>query len=103
MAKEGTRGVRTLRIEKIAELLRLLGDPSRSALLFLLGKERQGFYVHEVATSLGLTHSAASHQLGVLELHGIVMGVREGKLVRYKLAASPTARKALRILRAAER
>jgi len=103
MAKDASRGVRTQKIERIAGLFRLLGDTSRSALLTLLGKQSQGLYVHEVATALGLTHSAASHQLGTLEANDMVKGFREGQLVRYKLAGSTASRRAMRLLRAAER
>ena len=103
MAKDSVRGVRTKRIEKTAALFRLLGDASRCALLLLLDKQLQGLYVHEVATALNLTHSAASHQLGTLEANGIVCSVREGQLVKYRLAGSAASRRAIRLLRGAER
>lgn len=93
--------IRKNAIIALADTLRFLGDPTRCALLLKLGEERAGFYVQELAKMLDVTHSAVSHQLASLEVRGMVEGVREGQMVRYVLAKTPAARKALALLKAA--
>lgn len=98
MAKKTKAG----KILHAASLVRFLGDESRFTLLNALSEERSGFYVHEVADMLGLSHSAASHQLSALEVRGIIERVREGQHVRYKMGKSAEAKMALKILRATQ-
>jgi len=88
-------------IGKAADLMRLLGDPTRLEIFVRLSRVRPGLYVYEVAEALGISHSAASHQLATLEAYGAVVGEREGQHVRYFLADVPRARRALRVVRAA--
>lgn len=92
--------MRGKKVTAMAEQFRYLGDSSRCALLLALKKEQGGLYVHEVAEILHVTHSAASHQLGSLEIRGIVEGVREGQMVRYSLSNTHPAKQALRLIRA---
>ena len=89
--------------EKIASLFKYLGDPSRVTLLQKLQEEKVGIYVGDIASVLGVTHSAASHQLSSLEVRGIVESTREGQMVRYKLAKSSEAKEISALLRAASK
>jgi ArsR family transcriptional regulator len=86
-------------IDKAAELLRLLGDPTRLEIVRSLARKREGMAVYEVAEALGLSHSAASHQLGNLDAHGLAVGIREGQHIRYVLKETVKVRMMLRILR----
>lgn len=97
------RSIKTAKIVRMADMMKFLGDPSRCALIVYLQKYSSGLYVHEIADALEITHSAASHQLGALLGYGIVEDVREGQMVRYILAKTPTAKRALRVFRALER
>jgi DNA-binding transcriptional ArsR family regulator len=97
------RSIKTAKIERMAETMRYLGDPSRCALILYLQQQGTGLYVHEIADALEVSHSAASHQLGTLLSHGIVEDIREGQMVRYVLAKTPAAKRALRLFRALER
>jgi DNA-binding transcriptional ArsR family regulator len=98
-----TRSIKTAKLERMAETLRFLGDTSRFALILHLQKQGNGLYVHEIAEALEVSHSAASHQLGSLLARGIVEDVREGQMVRYVLAKTPAAKRAMRLFRAMQR
>ncbi len=69
---------------KVAELLKMFGDPTRVRILFeLLDQE---LCVQEIANRLGMTMSAISHQLRVLKQARLVKGRRDGKTIFYSLA-----------------
>lgn len=98
-------------VERAAELLRLLADPTRFHIIRLLAERRLrnpgtakpgvllGTPVYALADRLGMSHSAVSHQLGVLEAGGIVTGVRDGQTIRYRIARTSRGRMAVRITR----
>lgn len=88
-------------IAQAADFLRVLGDPTRMTILLLLRKRTAGLTVGEIATAVGITHSATSHQLGLLESYGLVTGYREGQAVRYELDRTPYVTTTMRILAAA--
>lgn len=69
---------------RLAELLRLFGDPTRSKLLHAL--ELRELCVCDLAALLGVTKSAVSHQLKALRLANLVKFRREGQVVYYSLA-----------------
>ena len=69
---------------RLAELLRLFGDPTRVRLLHAL--ERRELCVCDLAALLGVTKSAVSHQLKALRLANLVKFRREGQVVYYSLA-----------------
>lgn len=67
----------------VAEVLQALATPSRVLLLSCLrGGPRS---VGELVESVGMEQSAVSHQLRVLRHLGFVVGVRDGRSVRYRL------------------
>ena len=69
---------------KLAELLKLFGDPTRAKLLHAL--ELRELCVCDLAALLGVTKSAVSHQLKALRLANLVKFRRKGQVVYYSLA-----------------
>ncbi|MFQ5801084.1 MAG: ArsR/SmtB family transcription factor [Candidatus Hydrothermarchaeales archaeon] len=68
----------------LAEIFKVLGDPTRVKLLHALSAEE--LCVCDVASLLGMTESAISHQLRVLRNLKLVKFRKEGKMVYYSLA-----------------
>jgi len=87
------------RRERLARLLRGLGDPTRLRILAVL-LERE-FCTCEVEARLGLSQSAASRHLVALRDLGLARARRDGAWVRYRLApdAEPLAAALLQALR----
>lgn len=67
----------------LAELFKVLGDPTRVKIIFILFKEEM--CVCDIAESLSMTQSAISHQLRVLKQARLVKFRKEGKTVFYSL------------------
>lgn len=70
--------------DRLSDVLVTLGEPGRLRIFKLLTKH-QDLCVTEVASIFGITVSAASQQLRMLELVGIVKKVRMGQKVCYEL------------------
>lgn len=68
---------------KIAEFFKILGDTTRTKILFALDENEM--CVCDIANVLGMSKSSISHQLGTLRRMGIVKCRREGKEVYYML------------------
>ncbi len=68
---------------EIAETFKLLGDPTRTKILFALSREE--LCVCDLANLLGLSASAVSHQLRLLRSVKVVKFRKEGKMVYYSL------------------
>ena len=68
----------------LTELFRILGDSTRIRILYVLFEAEM--CVCDIATILGMTQSAISHQLRALKNARLVKGRREGKTVFYSLA-----------------
>ena len=68
----------------LAELFRIFGDSTRIRILYVLFEAEM--CVCDIATLLGMTQSAISHQLRALKSARLVKGRREGKTVFYSLA-----------------
>ena len=83
----GTNGNKLPSDESIrlaAEMLDIMGDPTRAGILCaLMGGE---MCVADIAALLDMTASAISHQLRVLKQARMVSGRREGKSIFYSLA-----------------
>lgn len=84
---ERVRGVRARlappdEAARIAGVFGVLADPSRCRLVMAL-IEAGELCVCDLAATLDMTESNASHHLRVLRDHGIVKGRREGKMVFY--------------------
>ncbi len=68
----------------LAELFRIFGDSTRIRILYVLFEAEM--CVCDIATVLGMTQSAISHQLRALKNARLVKARREGKTVFYSLA-----------------
>ncbi len=69
--------------DKIAEFFKIIGDPTRTKILFAL--DQNEMCVCDIANVLGMTKSSISHQLATLRKSGIVKCRREGKEIYYTL------------------
>lgn len=67
----------------LADLFKVFGDTTRIKVICALFQEEM--CVCDIATTLGMSHSAISHQLRVLKSSGLVKYRREGKVVYYSL------------------
>jgi DNA-binding transcriptional ArsR family regulator len=70
-------------VEQLAESFRVLGDPTRTKILFALSREE--LCVCDLAHLLGLSESAASHQLRLLRALRLVKYRKAGKMAYYSL------------------
>ena len=70
-------------IAALAESFRVLGDPTRVRILDALSKAE--LCVCSVATLLGLSESAVSHQLRLLRSMRLVRSRRAGRMIFYAL------------------
>jgi ArsR family transcriptional regulator, lead/cadmium/zinc/bismuth-responsive transcriptional repressor len=70
-------------LEVASEVFRLLGDPGRLKIVQALASEE--LCVCDLATFLGASSSAVSHQLRLLKQARLVKNRREGKVVYYRL------------------
>jgi ArsR family transcriptional regulator, lead/cadmium/zinc/bismuth-responsive transcriptional repressor len=70
-------------VERLAEIFKALGDPTRVRLLTALATAE--LCVCDLATLLGLTESAVSHQLRLLRSLRVVCARRDGRMVFYRL------------------
>jgi len=70
-------------VADLAETFRTLGDPTRVRILDALA--RHELCVCDIATLIGLSESAVSHQLRLLRHMRLVRARREGRMVYYAL------------------
>jgi ArsR family transcriptional regulator len=68
---------------ELAETFRTLGDPTRVRMLDALSQSE--LCVCDLATLIGMTESAVSHQLRLLRNLRLVKARREGRMVFYSL------------------
>jgi DNA-binding transcriptional ArsR family regulator len=67
---------------RVAEVFKILGDPSRCRLVYALLAAGE-ICVCDLASALGMSESNVSHHLRVLRDHGLVRPRRQGKMVYY--------------------
>jgi ArsR family transcriptional regulator, lead/cadmium/zinc/bismuth-responsive transcriptional repressor len=70
-------------LESVAEVFKLLGDPTRVRLLDALSHGER--CVCDLATLVGLSESAVSHQLRLLRAARLVRARRTGRMAFYSL------------------
>lgn len=70
--------------KKLASLFQIFSDGTRLQILHAL--EQHEMCVCDLAALIGITKSAASHQLRTLRVAGLVTNRREGQIVFYSLA-----------------
>ena len=80
---------------------KILADKNRYRAIKMLSVSRRGLLVGDIAASLKMGHSAASHLLGFLHERDIVTFSKEGRTVRYMISTAQPARAVLRVMRAA--
>ena len=73
-------------LQDLADFFKVFGDPTRLKILSVL--KCTEMCVLDIATLLGMTQSAISHQLRVLKQMDLVKHRREGKTIFYALADS---------------
>ena len=67
----------------LTEFFKMLGDPTRIHLLFLLMEQEA--CVSDLAKRPGMTHSAVSHQLSLLKANKLMRQRTSGKMMFYTL------------------
>ena len=68
-------------VQAVAETFRVLGDPTRIRILAALGTGE--VCVNDLATGIGISESAVSHQLRLLRTMRLVRVRREGRMAYY--------------------
>ena len=71
-------------VEAVADIFKVLSDPTRLRLLTLIQEHER--CVHEITALLDLEQSAVSHQLRKLRDRDLVHARRDGRHVYYSLA-----------------
>jgi DNA-binding transcriptional ArsR family regulator len=71
---------------QLADMFRLLGDPSRLKLVLVLALEPGGMPASVAAAAAGLSPQLASHHLRLLKAARLVQAVRKGREIHYELA-----------------
>lgn len=70
-------------IQEVSKIFKMISDPTRISILFLLQKEELSVGV--IAQSLSMDQSAISHQLKTLKTSRLVKSKRVGKNMIYSL------------------
>lgn len=70
-------------MEALADFFKVFGDKTRVRILYLL--RSQELCVCDLASSLGMTSPAISHQLRILKTNRLIKSKRQGKSVIYSL------------------
>ena len=70
--------------EKIAEIFRLLGNPTRIKIIRVLGRDE--VCVNDLAFQLNMTQSAVSHQLNLLRAKKVLKCRKDGKRALYSVS-----------------
>ncbi|WP_225744982.1 helix-turn-helix transcriptional regulator [Marinilactibacillus sp. Marseille-P9653] len=70
-------------LQEVSKLFKIISDPTRLSILFLLHKEELS--VGSIAQSMSMEQSAISHQLKILKTSRLVKAKRVGKNMIYSL------------------
>ncbi len=71
-------------LQDLAEFYKVFGDATRLKILYVLLDTEM--CVYDIATIVGMSQSAISHQLRVLKQMALVKNRRDGKSIYYSLA-----------------
>lgn len=74
-----------LEIGRVAEMFKLLGDPTRCRILYALLAEPE-LTVLDLAATVGAPQPTVSAALRLLRTAGVVVGRRDGRTVHYRVA-----------------
>ena len=69
--------------ERVADLFKALGDPTRVLILQAL-VEGDELCVHQLADLVGMSQSSVSHHLRLLRTYGLIRARRKGREVYYR-------------------
>jgi DNA-binding transcriptional ArsR family regulator len=72
-------------VDRVADMFKLLGDPTRCRILFAL-LESPDLRVSDIATATATTQTTVSAALRLLRAAGVVVGRRDGRTVHYRVA-----------------
>jgi DNA-binding transcriptional ArsR family regulator len=84
---------------QVADLFSLVSSTTRVMILTTLMKKKE-LAVQDIAEALDMTHSAVSHQLGLLAGSDIVSSKKSGRLVHYKISSGKAAKALTKFLSA---
>jgi DNA-binding transcriptional ArsR family regulator len=85
------------RAQRASRIFKLASSTSRAHILLTLTK-KNAQPVQDIADQVGMTHSAVSHQLGLLLKSKIVTFKKEGRIVRYSIASTGEAKGLVKFL-----
>ncbi|MBP9669127.1 MAG: winged helix-turn-helix transcriptional regulator [Candidatus Pacebacteria bacterium] len=89
-----------LSLKKLLQPAILISDETRAYVLIILAKNKKGLCVQDLATKVGVSHSAMCHQLAKLERLKMVSGTRDGQSVIYSLTKAPQTAQVVSLLKA---
>ena len=72
-------------VDRVAEMFKLLGDPTRCRILFAL-LDSPDLRVLDIAAVTATTQTTVSAALRLLRTAGVVVGRRDGRTVHYRVA-----------------
>lgn len=85
--------------DRLAFVFEALGDPTRLNIFRLLSKEKKDLCVTDVANVFKISVPAASYQLKILEMVGLIERERMGQMTCYTLRdKDPLVRNVLKII-----
>lgn len=87
--------------KQMVALFSLLNCNTRCLILMLLAQNKT-LTVQEIAAKIEMSHSATSHQLGVLVTAKIVTYTKDGRISHYQFDTTANAQLARRLLRVFE-
>lgn len=77
-----------MRLNELAKLMRTAGDESRLKILCVIFSKKK-VCVSDIAKELKMSVAIVSHHLQVMSCEGLVLSIREGKRICYKLPKDP--------------
>jgi len=83
---------------KAVSMLKILSSKTRFQILSLLLNTDDDPCVNEIAHTVGISHSATSHQLARLEDKGVVDSYRSGQTICYHVKESATTKQLRNII-----
>ena len=87
------------RVTHVARLFKLLASPTRALILAALIRHKT-CSVGALSEEIGMTHSAVSHQLALMQKSKLVDGLKDGRNTHYSVARTPEAKALARFLTA---
>jgi len=88
-----------VKAQETADLFSLVSGTTRVLILMSLMKKKE-MAVQDIAEELGMTHSAVSHQLGLLSGADIVSATKDGRLMHYRISGGKEAKALVKFLSA---